>query len=744
MLIEYTKPYITPEDPGDVPEEPPFIVVHENSPSVPVPEPPSPPGMIIPRPDDGLPGDNPIYTPPVDDLLPPGIFDPLPEPAAPVIPERAITPGIPLYPDENLVGDNPIYEPPGDDLLLPGISELYEPLEPPVEVVELALTVPLPEPPSVPQFDLSSVEPELDELLTRNDEVVPQSSLPIPVNQFSFPRESQPLIGVIDTGFSANNPDIDYDNLTFGRDWVAGDDNPLLAEGEGNEHGTHILGIIAAERNNGIGIDGINDEAPIWVGRAIGSGRWADSLVEFVDAARESGQPNAVANLSLDLTQVDAAGNITTRYELTPRERAALEYARQNHILVVVASGNDNGAMSALGQASQEFDNLVTVGAAQYLDIDRAASDAFVRADYSSYGYGLDLLANGGTIEGEIISTTGDGVGKMAGSSVAAAKVTGAASQVWAANPELSFAQVKEILKATATDLHTANWDAQTGSGLLNMAAAISLAKATQPETHHVTTSVIPETWSGAGIFTPGERAVATEFQGKYYEWESYTIQSEDTLSAIALATMGNSSDLYYNFIAQKNGIADPDFIITGTTILVPREVAPPIDPGDPVDPINPSPGHSGQNIINAINQVNPDQWYYLPRDITGDGWNETFCNWFVADVLDQLEIPLPRYGTSAGAYTHPHPIYGTDTPNKPYSANALYNHLSGDSMWEEVSAADAVARANQGQVVLASAWGTIGHIAVVRPVAVAQLCELLRQALRTVRIWLLELGSVR
>jgi hypothetical protein len=79
---------------------------------------------------------------------------------------------------------------------------------------------------------------------------------------------------------------------------------------------------------------------------------------------------------SLDLTQVESDGSIKTRYEFTPKEREALEYARQNGILVVVAAGNDGSVMSVLGQASQEFDNIITVG----------ATNGNQRANYSSYG----------------------------------------------------------------------------------------------------------------------------------------------------------------------------------------------------------------------------------------------------------------------------------------------------------------------------------------------------------------------
>ena len=303
-----------------------------------------------------------------------------------------------------------------------------------------------------------------------------------------FPLASQPLLGSIDTGVSADSPYLNYANIKKGRDYVGGDDNPLLKPGEGSEHGTFMLGII----------DAINKTAPKWVGRAIDSGRWADSLVEFVDAAKASGQKNAIANLSLDLTQKNADGSVTTRYELTPQERSAIEYARQNGVMLVVAAGNDSGVMSVLGQASQEFDNIFTVGAA----------DGKNRAAYSSYGRGLDILAEGGTPDNPEWSTVGDGVGTMAGTSVATAKVAGAASLVWAANPDLSYRQVIEILEKTARDLGAPGWDDETGFGLLDVLAAVEKAKQTTPEVYNPEDFLNLTTWSKEGQVTPEERAV--------------------------------------------------------------------------------------------------------------------------------------------------------------------------------------------------------------------------------------------
>ncbi|MEG3869843.1 MULTISPECIES: S8 family serine peptidase, partial [unclassified Microcoleus] len=279
-----------------------------------------------------------------------------------------------------------------------------------------------------------------------------------------------PLVGIIDTGFRVNNPDIDSSRISLGKDWIDGDNNPLLQLGEGDEHGTQMLEIIAATRNNNIGIDGINDRSPLWLGRAVGSGDWAQSLIEFVDAAKASGQPNAVINLSFDLTQTNSDGSLTTRQELTGLERAALTYAQLNNVLIVAAAGNENSILSALGQATKEFDNIITVGAAEGWN--RANYSSYSEVDYANYGKGVDILAQGGASNG------------ASGTSVAAAKVTGAASLMWAANPQLNYSQVMDILKRTATDLNTPNWDSQTGLGLLNIHAAVYLAKATQPEVY--------------------------------------------------------------------------------------------------------------------------------------------------------------------------------------------------------------------------------------------------------------------
>jgi subtilisin family serine protease len=336
------------------------------------------------------------------------------------------------------------------------------------------------------------------------DPELPESEHTVDLEQFEFAAPNQPLIGVIDTGFAANNPDLDYSRFEFGSDYVEDDDNPLLQPGEGDEHGTHILGIIAATQGNTIGTEGINDEAPVWLSRAVESGKWANALVDYTNAFIASGQPNGVINLSFDLVQTNPDGSESARHTLTEAEQAALAYAQQAGVLVVVAAGNDGEIPSALGQASQTFDNLITVGA---VGLSEAGVEAAIhnatslenlnRADYSNYGNSIDLVAAGGSEADPVYSTVEGGLGIMSGTSVAAAKVTGAASLVWAANPALTYQQVIHILKTTADDLAANGWDTDTGAGLLNISAAVNLALVTTADVTKSSSVETPPKLSG-------------------------------------------------------------------------------------------------------------------------------------------------------------------------------------------------------------------------------------------------------
>ncbi|NEO26412.1 MAG: DUF4114 domain-containing protein, partial [Kamptonema sp. SIO4C4] len=274
-------------------------------------------------------------------------------------------------------------------------------------------------------------------IIDYTDGYVGDDPLPnIPDSPPETPQEHQPLVGVIGTGVNENNSDIDPDRLILGKDYIDGDDNPLIELGEGNEAGTHQLGIIGATQDNEIGIDGINDETPLWVSRSDGE-TWINSLQDFIETAKTSESPNAVVNIGFPI-----GDGLTTEMQET------LNTAQEEGILIVIPDS---------GQTWPDtYDNVIVVGST---------------GDDVSGG---DILADGGSEENPVVSTVGEDMGTMSGTSVAASQVTGMVSQVWGANPGLSSQQIVEIIQQTATEVD--------GEGVINVDAAIHLAQATDPD----------------------------------------------------------------------------------------------------------------------------------------------------------------------------------------------------------------------------------------------------------------------
>ena len=255
-------------------------------------------------------------------------------------------------------------------------------------------------------------------------------------------------------------------------------------------------------------------------------GNWASQLVQFVDRLKASGETKGIVNLSFDLSQLDEIGQ-TTRYELTPEEQQALQYARENNVLLIVAAGNTGGRMSALGAASQQYDNIITVGATNRWE---------QRANYSAYGQELSLMAPGGEWQ--------NNPNAFVGTSKSTAYVTAAASLVWAANPGLSYQQVKQLLLETAVDLDAPGWDALTGAGLLAVSEAIRRALLTEPNSPLSPSASLPLT-----PFTPfsGEGRVQTLVRPTSDGTEKAITQLQDTQQTLfdqwqVLSELGNSS----------------------------------------------------------------------------------------------------------------------------------------------------------------------------------------------------------
>ena len=242
------------------------------------------------------------------------------------------------------------------------------------------------------------------------------------------------------------NERLDYNlNIDFdGRSIVNDDPNDLNDRNYGNNnvmpkkgrsHGTHVSGIIAATRNNGIGINGAANNVKIMAIRNTPNGDEYDKDVALgVYYAVDNGAK--VINMSF--------GKGFSNHSEWVRD--AIAYAAKNNVLIVAAAGNDgnnsdqieNYPNDQIGTGAEISDTFLRVGATT-----NDFSSSLV-AGFSNYGKSsVDVFAPGT----EIYSTYPKNDYEFAqGTSMASPLVAGVAALIFSQYPKLSAAQVKTIL----------------------------------------------------------------------------------------------------------------------------------------------------------------------------------------------------------------------------------------------------------------------------------------------------------
>jgi serine protease len=157
---------------------------------------------------------------------------------------------------------------------------------------------------------------------------------------------------------------------------------------------------------------------------------------------------------------------------LSQAESDAIAYAKSKGVLVIASSGNDGSGTVACPACDP---NAISVGSTTWQD---------VRASYSQFGPGLDIVAPGGecysntTAEGCIYSAyKGGGYAWLQGTSMAAPQVTGTAAIV-ASVTGLRGDALRARLTGTTDDLGAAGYDQTFGAGRLNSYRAVTNASA--------------------------------------------------------------------------------------------------------------------------------------------------------------------------------------------------------------------------------------------------------------------------
>lgn len=288
------------------------------------------------------------------------------------------------------------------------------------------------------------------------------------INHYKTQMNSQYKIDF--NGRVAGDDPYDINDIGYGNPYVIGSKDD-------ESHGTHVSGIIAAERNNGIGMDGVTNNLKIMAIRAVPDGDEYDKDVALaIRYAADNGAK--VVNMSFGKGY---SPNAEWVYD-------AIKYAEEKDVLLVHAAGNDgadidvaeNYPTDSEDKKTEFADNVITVGAMT------RHFDQYLVASFSNYGkINVDIFAPGL----EIYSTfPKDEYEISQGTSMAAPQVAGVAALVRSYYPELTASQVKKVIMDSGieytkkviipgTDSEKADFTVLSVSGkILNANNAVRLA----------------------------------------------------------------------------------------------------------------------------------------------------------------------------------------------------------------------------------------------------------------------------
>jgi subtilisin family serine protease len=232
-----------------------------------------------------------------------------------------------------------------------------------------------------------------------------------------------------------DNPE-DIKDVVYGNPFVIGSKDE-------ESHGTHVSGIILANRENNIGMKGVANNAKLMSVRAVPDGDERDKDVALaIRYAVDNGAK--VINMSFGKSW---SPNREWVFD-------AIKYAEEKDVLLVHAAGNDaknidvsdNWPNDSMDKVNEISDNVITVGAMS------SSYNENLPANFTNYGKkNVDVFAPGVQIYSTVPNNE---YARYNGTSMASPEVAGVAALIRSYYPELSASQVKHIIMNSGTAIN--------------------------------------------------------------------------------------------------------------------------------------------------------------------------------------------------------------------------------------------------------------------------------------------------
>jgi subtilisin family serine protease len=256
-------------------------------------------------------------------------------------------------------------------------------------------------------------------------------------------------VAVIDTGFALNHEDLLGRWADGGYDFYNNDSDPSAGttnvNGSGVSHGTLTAGLVGATGDNGVGVASVNWKTnilPLQVLSDSGSG-WTDDVAAAVNYA--TSQDVDVINMSLGSSGSD------------PILKQAIDDAVDAGVTVVAAAGNC-GSSNYFYQGCSYQGEVLYPGALPNVIAVGATDSSNNRADFSSYGDTVDVMAPGyGTIKTTMwtnANRTSAYSNALAGTSFASPIVAGVAALKIGHESGITPAEVRSELISSANKVN--------------------------------------------------------------------------------------------------------------------------------------------------------------------------------------------------------------------------------------------------------------------------------------------------